>query len=370
MAARALLVALSLLLSTPALAETSPTRVTTTVSLRNGNWFPLPAEDMKAAAGDAALDEISNAGLLERVERGGRQATGSLSLDLSLVGKAETAQMTITLSHPSRPTFVSSASISVRRLEYREIHRALQHVGRESAQRLNAKLRAHGPFAATDAPAEAPATVPPSDPELREAFEDAQRAKHALRYDEARMLFEQVAHSEGGGETSLAKMASDELRYGLPAFEAKQSLLSMAQPFGAIEDKLGAVGHAENLYRQIHAENQHMPERIAEAQRALDDLAVTRRAMKTAMASVTMSRMSQIRVMLLQSFYMEGQCPDERSVEQLLDEMKFGFELTAIEREGAGRTARYTMVDASTEIEMALVCDDDIRIEPPPARRR
>jgi hypothetical protein len=291
---------------------------------------------------------------------------GALALYLSLIGKAETAQMTVTLTLPARPTFVSSASISVRRLDYREIYRALQHVGLEAAQRLNAKLRAAEALASAEEPA--PRRTP-GDPELRQVFDEAQREKHALRYDEARTLFERVAPADGDHPTALGDMARDELRYGLPAFEAKQSILSKGQPKGETDDKFQSIARAENLYRQIQAENPLRPERVAEAQRALDDLAIARTAIKTAMWSVSVSRMAQLRMAMMEFLMVEGSCPDDGFVAQVLDGLPYPLELTALAHEAKG-PARYAVMDPSTDVEVQLVCDRDVRIENPPARIR
>lgn len=361
---RATLVALFLAVNTTGTAEAALS-VSTEVTVRNGNWFPLPVQDMQAAAGDAALAEISDAGLLALVAPG-MPAAGALALDLSLMGRAETAQMTITLTLPAHPSFVSTASISVRRLDYGEIHRALQHVGREAALRMNAKLRA-----ARVVPGESPPTtqLAPSDPALQKAFDDAQAAKHALRFNDARASFERVARAGGDGETLLMERARDELRYGLPAFEAKQAILGMAGQLGELSGKFTSITRAENLYRQILAENPERPARLTEAQRALDDLAVTRRAMKNAIWSVSVNRMSHLRMSMMEILMIEGRCPDERTVRQLLVNQPFALELARFEQEESGTT--HTGVrDPATDIEIELICDQDVRLAQPPVVHR
>jgi hypothetical protein len=351
----------------------SPALVSTTLTLRNGNWFPLPAEDMKAAAGDAALDEISTAGLLELAGANGlnlaQAGQGELALYLSLIGKAETAQMTVTLTLPERPTFVASASISVRRLDYREIYRALQHVGREAAGRLNAKLRAADATIADSERRPGSSRNPLVDPEIAEMFERAQSEKHALRYDEARTLFERVARSKDESERGLREMARDELRYGLPAFEAKQSILALGGRISQPGGKISKIAHAENLYRQIQAENPLRPERVVEAQRALDELAVARRAMQNAIRSMSIARMSQIRMSVMEYLMVEGRCPARPLFEQMLAEMASPLELAGLEGEDADAT-RYAVVDPATDVKISLVCDRSVRIEDPPANQR
>ncbi len=70
----------------------------------------------------------------------------------------------------------------------------------------------------------------------------------------------------------------DELRYGLPLFEAQQGLnqlgrLSLPGQQGPREQ---ALSRAENLYRQIQAENPSNVQRVTESQHALDSLIVMR----------------------------------------------------------------------------------------------
>ena len=80
-----------------------PIRVSQSISIRHGNWMPLPVEDMRRAAGDAALSRLTDAGRLDVVNASTHSGVGSLALEVSLIGPAETAKMTITLivSHQS-----------------------------------------------------------------------------------------------------------------------------------------------------------------------------------------------------------------------------------------------------------------------------
>ena len=120
--------------------STAPIRVRHSISIRNGNWIPLPVEDMQRAAGDTALARLTDAGRLDLldVQENGTDVenSGSLALEIALIVPAETAKLTITLDVEGSPTLVSTASISVRALDHAGIYAALEHVGERAADRL------------------------------------------------------------------------------------------------------------------------------------------------------------------------------------------------------------------------------------------
>ena len=93
-----------------------PYRIQPNLSLRTGNWFPLEPDEMKSAAGDAALAELSSLGLLA-LAGPGETVDGRLDLEVSLVGTAETAKLSMTLKLTGQPTYASTASISVAGLD-------------------------------------------------------------------------------------------------------------------------------------------------------------------------------------------------------------------------------------------------------------
>ena len=52
-----------LLLFITASIQAKPFVVSTVINIHNGDWYPLPEEDMKAAAVDTALAELTKGGL-------------------------------------------------------------------------------------------------------------------------------------------------------------------------------------------------------------------------------------------------------------------------------------------------------------------
>ncbi len=334
------LILLSLSWISPALAR-EPIQVSHSVSIRNGDWIPLPIEDMRRAAGDAALSRLTDAGRLRLTDvRDNRAATGgddsgSLALEIALIGPAETAKLTIRLDVSGSPTLVSTASISVRALDHAGIYNALEHVGRRAADRLVAKLDllhdqvlagSVGPDTRSD------------DPARRKRYDEAQAAKRSAHYSEARASFEAVVASADDPNDTLRLLAEDELRYGLPVFEAQQALnslgrISMPGQQGNLEESLA---RAENLYRQIQAENPSSVSRVMQAQQALDNLLVTRSALANAMRANTISQVFGVRIAMMESMMMEGECPDRARALELVEQARARVTLKSIESESSG----------------------------------
>jgi len=106
----------------------------------NDIWFPLPVEQMKAAAVDTALTKISStkkfAFLYESEDKSVKP--GLLSLSVTLVEPAESAKLTIKLNLPeNNGTYVSSSSVSLRNKDHKQIFETLEQLGTAAADQLN-----------------------------------------------------------------------------------------------------------------------------------------------------------------------------------------------------------------------------------------
>ncbi len=331
------------------------------VVVRHADWVPLPVEEMKRAAGDAAFDRLTDAGRL-RLEPG--TTDGRLAVVIALVGPSETAGVTMTLDAGRRPTLVASATISVRGLDHAGIHRAFQHVGGEAADRLVAKLDLFEEAPA--APGRPYARPALGDPERRARFDAAHDAKRAERYAEARAAFEGVVDSGPKSGDTLAEMAADELRYGLPLYEARQALNTLGRIGGRSGARADATAvrleRAEHLYRQIRAENAGNSARIIEADRAIDEIQIARKALANALRAQGMSRVATVRMMLTQHVMMEGACPDLETIRALLPNDE-GIARISLREDGvsSGRPgARAYQLDLAAGGEpVVLDCDRD-----------
>jgi len=372
--------ALSSLMPAAAMGASSddPIRVVHRVTIRSGDWVPLPPEDMRRAAADTALSRLSDAGRLQLVDRDqvDLDDPDSLALELSLIGPAETAKLTITLDVQNSPTLVSTASISVRGLDHAGIHAAFEHVGELAADRLAAKLDF---LRGNDGSAGLRPNRASDDPARRRIYDEAQSAKRAGRYDEARGHFEAVVESAASAEDALRLLAEDELRYGLPLFEAQQALNQLGRMSlpGQEGRRDASLARAENLYRQIQAENPSNVQRVMDAQRALDNLIVVRGAIRNAMRAQALSGLQSVRMAMMEFYMMEGECPDGKWVDGMSSGRRSHVALDKVIDEGA-QNRRYVFTASTSDTRVALRCSvdgieivevDDLRRGAPAAAR-
>lgn len=348
--------------SGPAFAaeRAQPIGVTHSISIRNGNWIPLPVEELRRAAGDSALSRSTDAGRLSLLNSDVHDAelgnSGSLTLEIALIGPAETAKLTITLDVPGSPTLVSTASISVHGLDHAGIYDALEHVGERAADRLAAKLDL---LRSTNRAGRIRPDIRKDDPARRRTYDKAQAAKRVGEYDEARILFETVVASGTNPDDTLRLLAEDELRYGLPLFEAQQAfnILGRLSLPGQQGRREAALLRAENLFRQIQAENPSNVQRVTESQRALDQLIVIRGALSNAMRASMLSRLSSLRIGMMEFSVMEGGCPDQERMRDLISQMNARGSLERVVVE-ADRAKRYALSDSDSRARVELLCSD------------
>ena len=284
---------------------------------------------------------------------------GELALEIALVHKAETATLTIRLDVPGSPTLVSTASISVHALDSSGIHQALEHLGHQAADRLAAKLDLiRDPRLARLANASRK-EIQESDPARKKTFKDAQDAKRLGQYGKARAAFEAVAASSRNPTDALRKLAEDELRYGLLIFEARQSLnrLGALSLPGQTNEREEAMTRAENLFRQIQAENPSSVERVTEAQYAIDNLVVTRGAITNAMRANAFAQAQPLRFAIMEFSMMEGRCPDQEQLTELVSRMNMQIALERTSSKGKnGQRYEFSVPDGQNTIE--LHCDE------------
>ena len=323
-----------------------PYPVSTEITISNGDWYPLPEQDMKAAAVDTALAELTRGGLFSIVDG---SEVNKLDLDISLIGPAETAKLTIQVNLRGQPTYVSTASISVHGMDFQGIYNAFEHIGLVAAQRLNDK---------TEALLIEPSTVPGDKPavnnkQLQAQYNKAQRLKRQYKYQSSRVLFEQLAAATGKGSERLSALAKDELKYGLTVFEAKQWMVAMGNT-GNPSEISKSIQKSENLYRQILAENSDSLIRTQEAQAALDNLSVSRNALKNVLRAQTLMAASSVRMMMQQQYMMSGECPNKKDVSRYASDMQTEVTINSVKRNS--EETRYSFTENKTGNPFVLSC--------------
>jgi len=330
--------------------QAKPFSVSTEVKIRSGDWYPLPEEDMKAAAVDTALAELTRGGLFSIVEV---NESNRLRLEISLIGSAETAKLTIQVNLKDQPTYVSTASISVHDMGFQDIYNAFEHIGRVAAQRLNDKTEALviRPLG-IQPPEDLKNDSSPNDKTLQVLYDQAQSLKRQYSYNRSRVLFEQVAAATGKVSERLSALAKDELKYGLTVFEAKQTMVAMGGGDPAAISR--SIRNAENLYRQILAENSDNFMRTQEAQSALDNLSVSRNAFKNVLRAQTLMAASSVRIMMEQETMMMGECPDKKQTSRYAASMHTDITIKSVKKKG--EETLYAFTENKTGNSFTLSC--------------
>lgn len=148
----------------------------------------------------------------------------------------------------------------------------------------------------------------------RDSYREAQRLKRLNRFDEAHQEFEILVGSTEPGTEQYAKLASDELRYGLPMFEANYWLLKLGSGSQDKEKYNRAMTRAEQLYNKMLEMNHDNPDRVHELQKKLDQLHVTKRAIEQAFFAQARAQLNRLRMFLDQHMNAGQPLPDQRAL--------------------------------------------------------
>ena len=166
-------------------------------------------------------------------------------------------------------------------------------------------------------------------------------------------LFEQVAAATGEGSERLRLLAEDELRYGLTVFEARQWMVAMGNS-GDPSSISRSISKAENLYRQILAENNDSLIRTQEAQAALDNLSVSRNALKNVLRAQTLMAASSVRMMMQEQYMMTGECPSKKEVSHYASSMHTDVTIKSVKK--SSKETRYSFTEDKTGNPFILSC--------------
>lgn len=315
------------------------------VSFSTDNWYPLPEGDIKRAVSDTALAVLTQRTELEIDDTGG---DGEIRILVSLIGPAETAKATIEIDAPQTGSLVSTASVSLHNMDYRDIFNAFQHIGTEAANRMVTQVQMR-----LD---NAPRPDTGSDSQMRALFDRATRLKRDAKFTEAKDIFLTIAQQENTeGAGHWPQLAADEIRYGLPMFHARYLLTGGGRFSVNPDNTLSNWVEAENLLRQIYAENAGSPERVQEAQSLLDSIHISRNAMKRARQANALSRLSPMKVAFAEFVINQGACPDRPYVERINGDFGMGFTVEEISGEEQKRT--YRLSDPESGLAVAMHCD-------------
>jgi len=299
-----------------ATVEAKPYTVVAKPTIFNGDWYPLPPADMRAAVVDTALAEITKSGQLIIVDHAptGVDSTndGSISLDIFLLNSEQVVAVTITLQLPGCANYTSTLSLNVRGMDHQELYNAFEFVGRETANRLITKT------------AVAKTCAPPPNDEVIQIFNRAQELKRLKRYAESRALFAMVVDNSALENSRFRDLADVEVRYGLlvqqAADIAAETILSAAQ----FDASASSLDHREHLYRQILANNVSDSDVMLRVNTLLEELKKARtRLAQIALDEVKVALSMTIRE-LAEVFSDHGDFLVEETLRQMFSERQFG----------------------------------------------
>jgi len=275
---------------------------------------------MEAAAVDAALSELTQAGAFVFVNQKGPEV-GNLQIRVSLLGAAELVKMSMILNLPG-VSYVASAASSLRGMDRQGIYRAFEHVGTTAAQRLRLNL------------GEADETGFDKTENLaaKTLYENAQRLKSAADFAHAAELFAAIGRNHPD-ENKWRILAIDELRYGLPLFEAKYRITQMGRFSSDPMQAFDKIDRANQLFRQILAENTDHITRIQEAQRHLDELSISQRALQNSIEAQSLSYAGNLKIFLMTHYAERGQWPEKKEMATTLNTLPVDFEIQVYHRD-------------------------------------
>jgi hypothetical protein len=142
-------------------------------------------------------------------------------------------------------------------------------------------------------------------------YKEAETMKRDHQFDNARQLFESVRDMDEISSGTWGELAADELRYGLPLFEADHWMVKYARSSDKPERQDEYRQNAQNLYQLIIDQNGDKPERIVAIQQKLDQVAISSAYLNTARSYSLRSSLEPMRQELRQRFSMFGKWPDE-----------------------------------------------------------
>ena len=290
--------ALLLVLVVPAAARKTQPVVLTAV-FENQTWFPLPEKQMRAAAVDSALQELTGAGLIELSDEGNVLA-GRLEAAVSLVERAESAKITLTFTALNVPSLVTTASVSLHGLDHGGIYNALVGVGADAGRKMKQRLLRASPADEVDRSLDQLLGKDWDNLDTEKLYSRAQDLKRGKQFAEARQLLLVVAQRRDQGSKQWRRLAQDELDYGLPLFQAQQQLMAAAEQRRKVD-----VDGVETLCRGVLEKNKGNEARVAEAQRCLDTAQQLRSAMGMVDRSELRSRARALQAAMI-NFYMEN----------------------------------------------------------------
>lgn len=339
--------------------------------ISHGDWTPISEKEMRSAAVDTALSEISKSGLfkLQTSALAMKSLDGELQLDVTLIGAVGIVKMTVSLHLDGLPSYVATTSLDIRNMDRQQIYNAFEFVGMETAKRLNAKVRLQKKQAIVTthqativpqvikerevlhekeviyhrevvkerdvihnhrevvkqiylpAPTQNMSHMPmgasvAASEQTTQYFNQAQQFKRQGAFSKARAMYELLVEQAPDGDLQWVAMANDELRYGLPMFEAQMLSFSAGTELqSVVKNQQRAIF----LYRQILADNSDNLQRVVEINARLDSMTVSKIALNQVMKSQSMANITPLKMMLMEAYSSVGDWPSRQHIQEMME---------------------------------------------------
>jgi len=153
----------------------------------------------------------------------------------------------------------------------------------------------------------------------RTFYDEAQSLKRDNRLEAARTSFQRATEVARPEDATWADLAREELRYGLPLYEARQLTRQLAIA-GDFPGRRQMLSRIDAIHRQLLADNSDRPERIAEIERMRDELALARQSVSSAEQSSIDGMLNQLRHRIHRYYLSQRQWPDWPFLEKELAE--------------------------------------------------
>jgi hypothetical protein len=153
----------------------------------------------------------------------------------------------------------------------------------------------------------------------RTFYDEAQSLKRDNRLEAARASFQRATEVTRPEDAVWTDLAREELRYGLPLYEARQLTRQLAIA-GDFPGRRQMLSRIDAIHRQLLADNSDRPERIAEIERLRDELAIARASVGSAEQSSVNAALDHVRHRIHSYYLNQRQWPDWPFLEKELAE--------------------------------------------------
>lgn len=323
---------------------------TGSVQLTPSYWRPLPDDELQDLVVGAALDALSRQPSMRVVRAARASREGNLQIHLTLLGKTQAVEASLSLFNPAFDDVSANASVSLAGLDDKAARAELRHLGTAAAEHLAALVTARL-LGNTPVPGVGDAF------DLQQRYEAALTLKEAGRYHDAHVSLQSIARQEGTDAGVWPELARDELSYGLPVFRAQQLL---NRSYRDNRETMDALTEAEQLLRHAAMENAGNVSRRRETQALLDEVQLVRAEQRNTMRSAAAVQAQSFRLALNRTVMAEEHCPEAERVSAMVTLPPLQLRRTT----GLGKLKRYYLTDTTSGYETVLECDANRRTEP------